>query len=56
MLLLEVLGALISILTIWVATGILVYLAIGRCIHQDFEVEPMKMIIVASCGVIFNIM
>jgi zinc transporter 2 len=52
---LEVLGALLSVLTIWVATGILVYMAIQRCINQNFEVKPTEMIVVASCGVIFNI-
>jgi zinc transporter 2 len=51
----EVLGALVSVLMIWVATGILVYMAIERCIHQSFEVKPTEMIIVASCGVLFNI-
>ena len=44
-----------SVLTIWVATGILVYMAIGRCIDQSFDVKPLEMIIVASCGVVFNI-
>ncbi|UJR21741.1 hypothetical protein I4U23_024816 [Adineta vaga] len=52
---LEILGALLSVLTIWVATGILVYMAIGRCIDTTFEVDPPKMIIVAACGVVFNI-
>ncbi|CAF2937693.1 unnamed protein product [Rotaria sp. Silwood2] len=51
----EVLGALLSVLTIWLATGILVYVAIERCINQSFEVKPIEMIIVASCGVFFNI-
>ncbi|CAF0720346.1 unnamed protein product [Adineta ricciae] len=51
----EILGALVSVLTIWVATGILVYMAIGRCVDQSFEVKPLEMIIVASCGVVFNI-
>jgi len=51
----EVLGALLSVLTIWVATGILVYMAIQRCIDQSFEVKPVQMIVVASCGVFFNI-
>jgi Co/Zn/Cd efflux system component len=53
---LEVLGALASILTIWTVTGILIYIAVERCIHQNFEVDPNVMIIVASCGIIFNIM
>ncbi len=52
---LEVLGALLSVLTIWLVTGVLVYMAIERCINQTFEVQPLQMIIVASCGVAFNI-
>lgn len=54
--LIEILGALLSVLTVWLTTGILVYMAIGRCIDQSFDVKPLEMIIVASCGVIFNIM
>jgi zinc transporter 2 len=52
---LEVLGALLSVVTIWIATGVLVYMAIGRCINRSFEVKPIEMIIVASFGVVFNI-
>ena len=52
---LEVLGALLSVLTIWLVTGVLVYMAIERCINQNFEVKATEMIIVASCGVFFNI-
>ncbi len=37
---LEVLGALLSVLTIWLATGILVYMAIQRCIDRSFQVKP----------------
>ncbi|CAF3369271.1 unnamed protein product [Rotaria sp. Silwood1] len=51
----EVLGALLSVLTIWLVTGVLVYMAVERCINQNFEVQPLQMIIVASCGVVFNI-
>jgi zinc transporter 2 len=51
----EVLGALVSVLLIWVVTGVLVYMAIERCIDQTFEVNSIEMIIVASCGVVFNI-
>ena len=51
----EVLGALLSVLTVWLTTGVLVYMAIGRCIEQNFDVKPLEMIVVAACGVIFNI-
>ncbi|XP_065332576.1 proton-coupled zinc antiporter SLC30A2-like [Cloeon dipterum] len=51
----EILGALSSILIIWVLTGIFVYLAILRVIHQDFTIEPDTMMIVAALGVVVNI-
>ncbi|UJR27692.1 hypothetical protein I4U23_008970 [Adineta vaga] len=51
----EVLGALLSVLTIWLVTGVLVYMAIERCIKRDFKVNSLNMIIVSSCGVFFNI-
>lgn len=52
----EVLGAVISVLIIWVITGILVYAAIQRVISMDFEVEGDTMIIVSALGVVINIM
>lgn len=51
----EVLGALFSTLIIWVVTAVLVYLAILRVITQDYEIEPLAMVVTASCGVFFNI-
>lgn len=51
----EVLGALFSILIIWLLTGVLVYLAIVRVITHDFEIESTAMVVTASCGVVFNI-
>lgn len=51
----EILGALFSILIIWLLTGILVYLAIMRIITRDFEIEPLAMVVTASCGVVFNV-
>lgn len=51
----EVLGALLSTIVIWILTGVLVYLAVLRCINQDFEIEKIPMVVTASCGVVFNI-
>uniref|UniRef100_A0A9J2PSY9 Zinc transporter 2 n=1 Tax=Ascaris lumbricoides TaxID=6252 RepID=A0A9J2PSY9_ASCLU len=51
----EVLGALTSVLLIWILTGVLVYLAIVRIVHNDFEVDADLMLITAGTGVIFNI-
>ena len=35
----EVLGAITSVLMIWVVTGILFYMAVLRVINQDFEID-----------------
>ncbi|XP_069940870.1 proton-coupled zinc antiporter SLC30A2 isoform X2 [Cherax quadricarinatus] len=51
----EVLGAVVSVLIIWVITGILVYAAIQRVISMEFEVEADTMIIVSALGVVINI-
>jgi len=51
----EVLGAVVSVLLIWVVTGILVYMAIQRVISQDFEIEAVAMLITSGVGVAFNI-
>lgn len=52
----EVVGALTSVLLIWVITGILVYLAIQRLITKEFEIQAKPMLITAGLGVIVNIM
>lgn len=51
----EILGALCSTLVIWILTAVLVYLAIERTISNKFELEPVPMLVTASCGVVFNI-
>ena len=51
----EVLGALFSILIIWILTGVLVYMAVVRLVTQDFEIDALAMVVTASCGVFFNI-
>ncbi|ESO01905.1 hypothetical protein HELRODRAFT_65752 [Helobdella robusta] len=51
----EVIGALCSILLIWVVTVILVAMAVKRIQNNEFEVGGQPMIITASLGVIFNI-
>lgn len=52
----EVMGALLSVLLIWVVTGVLVYLAIQRVITQDYEIDGQVMLITAAVGVCFNLM
>jgi len=48
-------GALFSIVMIWLLTGILVFMAVQRVIHRDFDIDADAMIITAGCGVAFNI-
>lgn len=52
----EILGALLSVLSIWVVTGVLVYLAAERLISGDYEIEGTTMLITAGCAVVVNIM
>lgn len=51
----EVLGALISVLMIWVITAILVFLAVGRIINQDFEVNATVMLITSGFAILVNV-
>ncbi|CAG0902806.1 unnamed protein product, partial [Cyprideis torosa] len=51
----EVVGALASILLIWVVTGVLVYIAIERIIHMNFEINALIMLITSGAGVIINL-
>uniref|UniRef100_A0A8B9TBP4 Solute carrier family 30 member 2 n=1 Tax=Anas platyrhynchos TaxID=8839 RepID=A0A8B9TBP4_ANAPL len=44
----EILGALLSVLSIWVVTGVLVYLAAQRLLSADYEIEGGVMLI-TSC-------
>ncbi|XP_074575829.1 metal tolerance protein 1-like [Curcuma longa] len=51
----EILGALVSIQLIWLLTGILVYEAIARLIHDTGEVQGLLMFSVATFGLLVNI-
>ncbi|XP_053560733.1 proton-coupled zinc antiporter SLC30A2 [Bombina bombina] len=51
----EILGALLSVLSIWVVTGVLVYLAVERLISGDYEIEQNAMLITSACAVAVNI-
>lgn len=51
----EVIGATVSVLLIWVVTGILVYIAVERIISKDFELDATIMLITSGIGVGFNI-
>ncbi|KAG9355571.1 hypothetical protein JZ751_000409 [Albula glossodonta] len=51
----EILGALLSVLSIWVVTGVLVYLAVLRVMSQDFHINGTVMLITSGCAVAVNI-
>ena len=51
----EVVGALLSVMMIWIVTATLVYLAIQRVISQDYEIDASVMLIMAGLSVVFNI-
>ncbi|XP_068603690.1 proton-coupled zinc antiporter SLC30A2-like [Brachionichthys hirsutus] len=51
----EILGALLSILSIWLVTGILVYFAVERLISNDYTIEATVMLITSGCAVLANI-
>lgn len=51
----EVLGALISVVMIWVITAILVFLAIDRIVNKDFEVNATVMLITSGFAILVNV-
>lgn len=55
LLFLEVLSAIMSVMIIWVTTGVLMYKAVERIINGEYQVNANIMLIVASCGVGVNI-
>lgn len=52
----EILGALLSVLSIWVVTGVLVYLAIERLLSGEYEIDGEAMLITSACAVAVNLM
>ncbi|XP_037711490.1 zinc transporter 2 isoform X1 [Drosophila subpulchrella] len=51
----EVIGAMASVFMIWVITGILVWLAIGRLISGDYEVNAKIMLITSGLAILVNV-
>ncbi|XP_030045754.1 proton-coupled zinc antiporter SLC30A8 [Microcaecilia unicolor] len=51
----EILGALLSMIIIWMVTGVLVYLASERMLHPDYKIEGKIMLITSVCALIANI-
>lgn len=51
----EVIGALTSVLMIWVVTAILFYLAVIRTIERNFELDGKVMLITSGLGILVNV-
>ncbi|KAG7273654.1 hypothetical protein CRUP_028013, partial [Coryphaenoides rupestris] len=51
----EILGALVSVISIWIVTGVLVYLAIERIVRDEYEINGYVMLVTSGCAVIVNI-
>lgn len=45
----------LSVLLIWILTGIFVYVAVVRLHTGEYNIEPDMMMIVSGCGVGFNV-
>ena len=53
----EVLGAVVSVLIIWIITSILFYIAVQRCIDPTkIGIDADIMMAIAGCGLAVNIM
>uniref|UniRef100_A0A3B4X0D0 Probable proton-coupled zinc antiporter SLC30A3 n=1 Tax=Seriola lalandi dorsalis TaxID=1841481 RepID=A0A3B4X0D0_SERLL len=51
----EILGAFVSVMSIWIVTGALVYLATERIVRNDYEIDGHVMLVTSGCAVIVNI-
>ena len=51
----EVVGALVSVLLIWVVTGVLVSVAAQRLVTGDTEVEPGVMLVTSGVSGVCNL-
>ncbi|XP_058672862.1 proton-coupled zinc antiporter SLC30A8 [Ammospiza caudacuta] len=52
----EILGALMSMIIVWMVTGVLIYLACMRLLHPDYEIDATVMLITSACAVLTNIL
>lgn len=51
----EVIGALVSVLMIWVVTAVLVYMAVLRTLSLDFELDSGIMLLSSGFGILVNV-
>ncbi|KFP82986.1 Zinc transporter 8, partial [Apaloderma vittatum] len=52
----EILGALMSMIIIWMVTGVLTYLASMRLLHPDYNIDATVMLITSASAVLANIL
>ncbi|NXS74020.1 ZNT8 protein, partial [Pandion haliaetus] len=52
----EILGALMSMIIVWMVTGVLTYLASMRLLHPDYNIDATVMLITSACAVLTNIL
>ncbi|NWT97737.1 ZNT8 protein, partial [Urocynchramus pylzowi] len=52
----EILGALMSMLIVWMVTGVLTYLACMRLLHPDYDIDATVMLITSACAVLTNVL
>ncbi|XP_010311885.1 proton-coupled zinc antiporter SLC30A8 [Balearica regulorum gibbericeps] len=52
----EILGALMSMIIVWMATGVLTYLASMRLLHPNYDIDATVMLITSACAVLANIL
>ncbi|NXW02858.1 ZNT8 protein, partial [Fregetta grallaria] len=52
----EILGALMSMIIIWMVTGVLTYLASMRLLHPGYDIDATVMLITSGCAVLANIL
>ncbi|NXU14189.1 ZNT8 protein, partial [Pardalotus punctatus] len=52
----EILGALMSMIIVWMVTGVLTYLACMRLLHPDYDIDATVMLITSACAVLSNIL
>ncbi|NXE78385.1 ZNT8 protein, partial [Cochlearius cochlearius] len=52
----EILGALMSIIVVWMVTGVLTYLASMRLLHPEYDIDATVMLITSACAVLANIL
>ena len=54
--LVEIVGALGSVLIIWILAGVLMYEAIVRILQNEFDINANVMLVIAGLGVMVNVM